>query len=100
MEKSSSIMKEGAKLVLTCKAFAGNPSNYTYSWYHNDILISGARGSVYRVENVSNTQGGTYRCEVRNYSPGGAVSIAGNIDVQCKRDIFYFGQINNNVNMV
>ncbi|XP_064631201.1 nephrin-like isoform X2 [Lineus longissimus] len=84
MEKSSSIMKEGAKLVLTCKAFAGNPSNYTYSWYHNDILISGARESVYRVENVSNTQGGTYRCEVRNYSPGGAVSIAGNIDVQYK----------------
>ena len=45
---------------------AGNPAKYTYQWYVNGSVISGANGSSYTMNNLSETKTYSIYCEVTN----------------------------------
>ncbi|XP_053305921.1 sialoadhesin [Spea bombifrons] len=57
-------IKEGDSMTLTCQVNSSNPAVQNYTWYKNDVRISGERFIYFH--SVSRNDFGEYRCEVQN----------------------------------
>lgn len=75
----SQSVNEGDAVTLT--ATATGPAPLTFSWYHNDQVITDATTDTYKIPAISADQGGNYRVRVTN-AAGFAESAPFTITVQ------------------
>ena len=55
--------KEGDDITLTCQG-TSNGGTMTYTWYHNDAVITGAARKTYVVLNGTKSNNGNYHCAI------------------------------------
>ncbi|XP_064625277.1 basement membrane-specific heparan sulfate proteoglycan core protein-like [Lineus longissimus] len=74
-------VKEGDTLTLTCKAYGGNPTSFTFKWFYKNKVVPNETSKDYKITSIKYTQSGKYRCQAINYSPDGKADGSLDVDV-------------------
>lgn len=65
-QPSSVTVKAGQSVTFKLVASSSNGSTIRYTWYKNNVVISGAASSTYTIASAKTSDAGTYRCIVKD----------------------------------
>lgn len=65
-QPSSVTVKEGQSVTFKIVASSSNGSTIRYTWYKNNVVISGATSSSYAIASAKTSDASTYRCVVKD----------------------------------